>query len=112
MPSKSETEDKLKAMIRSKQLLGWALFVGIILTSIAIDFIIRNTSNSFYENGLNESIWFSFHAVAFICLALLIVDTRKIKPYLRKLVVNGIPAVFLYLALIYSYILGLGIDSF
>src|SRR5690554_7676529 len=95
-------------MNRNKLLVGWALFVGIIFSSIIIDFIIRKNSNNFYETGLNESIWFALHTVAFICLASLVCEIGKIKSYIRQLIINIIPAVFVYLVLIYSYILGLG----
>lgn len=111
MSNNTQTEVKLKAMNKNKVLLGWALFVGIISSSIIIDFIIRKSSNNFYESGLNESVWFALHAAAFICLASLIGEIRNIKSYLRQLIINIIPAAFVYLVSIYSYILGLGIDS-
>ena len=113
MSNQSKATDKLTTMNIKTTKFTWPSFIVLILSSIAIDYYIRSSSNNFYASGLSETIWFTIHACAFIILSVSILSSSKngFKSLILKLMLNIIPATMLYLISIYAYILGFGIDS-
>ncbi len=95
-----------------KPKIAWLLFIILIMSSLISDYILRLKFSDFYPNGLNETIWFGIHIIAFINLILLITKPQLNFFYIKKLLIHLIPAICVYFLFIYSYILGLRIDSF
>ncbi len=98
------------------QRLAWAFFLSIIILELLIDFGIRSSSVDFYNSGISQSIWFYPQVVAFIVGGyILSFNIQNIVGLKRKIVRISLHAAFsfvIYLVILYSYVLGVGIDSF
>ena len=94
---------------------AWLIYAGIIVTELLADYAIRKLSNDFYSGGIQEPLWFALQILAAIIGGYLIVyGTRYLKTIRHKathIFINLIGAIAFYVLTVYSYILGLGIDS-
>ncbi len=95
---------------------AWTVFLSIIILEIAVDFGIRSSSENFFDSGISQSIWFIPQFIAFFLGGyLLSYRVRKLESTKSKLIsifTHSLAAMFIYLIILYSYILGTGIDSF
>ena len=64
------------------------LFIILIMSSLISDYILRLKFSDFYPNGLNETIWFGIHIIAFINLILLIKKPQLNFFYIKKLLIH------------------------
>ena len=95
---------------------AWICFVGVLLIEVIVDYLFRRMSDDFYQSGIDETIWFLIQIGAVgIAVYYLLKSTRKFESKGTKagyFLLNIVAGIFFYILLIYSYILGLGIDSF
>jgi hypothetical protein len=97
-------------------ILAWLSFPGILSGEIILDYSMRIQSDDFYTGGISEPMWFSIQIIAALSGIYFLFKGNKflntIKAKSVSLILNLLLGCFFYLALIYSYVLGLGIDSF
>lgn len=96
--------------------IGWIAFFFILLLELGIDYLLRTTSDNFYIGGIPEWLWFSIQIVAgLIGGTFIYLGTKNLNLFHHKILsylINLALGLFVYLLFIYSYVLGLGIDSF
>lgn len=94
---------------------AWAIFTGTLITEILVDYVIRKSSEHFYANGINETLWFFIQIIAAIIFGFFLIKAmRYLKTTPQKithLAVNSMGGLIFYTLSVYGYILGLGIDS-
>lgn len=96
--------------------LAWFTFLSIIVLEILVDYGIRSSSANFYDSGISQSVWFIPQFFAFILggyfLSFRVRKLKNIKSKVLSISIHTILATIIYLIILYSYILGTGIDSF
>ena len=96
-------------------LIAWCIYVGAISTELLVDYILRKANANFYTGGISETIWFSIQILAvaaagyFVIMGSSFLNNNRQK--ILSLIVNFVLGVFFYVVAVYSYVLGLGIDS-
>lgn len=97
-------------------LSGWIVFTGILITEILVDYLFRMADSNIHTGGLNESFWMEVQVLAGIIGLFFVYRSAKEAPTWQKkcrlLTVNIVSGLAAYILLAYSYILGLGLDSF
>ena len=100
---------------RSNTAYAWGIYAGVILIELLLDYLIRRTSDDFYTGGIPEPAWFMVHLAAAALGGFFIIHgTRYFQNVQRKIayvVINFVAGMLFYGVVVYSYILGLGIDS-
>jgi len=100
---------------KSSAILAWILYAGIILLELLTDYLIRKFSTDFYSAGMTETLWFLIQIFAAAVGAYFIFRGSKfletIKQKLIYFSVNLVFGIIFYFLAVYSYVLGLGIDS-
>lgn len=100
---------------KSSLIYAWLIYAGIILAELSVDYVIRKLNDNFYSNGIDETLWFLIQIIAAIIGGyFLLKGTRYLKTFRKKITylgMNLIGGIIFYVLTVYSYILGLGIDS-
>ena len=101
---------------KSSTAYGWSIYAGIIFIELLIDYSLRITSDNFRYNGIPETTWFLIQVVAAMIGGYFIIfGIKYLKSTLNKFIhlsANLILGLVFYILVIYSYVLGLEIDSF
>ena len=96
-------------------LYAWIGYIGIILTEFLVDYTLRIKSEDFYSNGMPEVIWFSIQLLAALAGGYFILTGvkhfEKLQNKIFYIVCNMAAGLMFYFLAVYSYVLGLGIDS-
>lgn len=82
---------------------------------MAIDYVLRVNSTEYYALGMGEEMWFISHSLlGLITLFVLYLTFRPLKKSdkVKGILLACILGVVWYFLVIYTYILGSGIDSF
>jgi len=101
---------------RSNVFLAWGIFTSIIVIELAMDYLLRQMAGDFLTGGFSEFYWFAIQIIAallgsyFIISGLFLLKTpwHKILHLSGHICLGGL----FYIVTVYSYIIGLGIDSF
>ena len=105
----------LRPSYRSNTAYAWGTYAGVILIELLVDYLIRRASDNFYTSGIPEPVWFLVQAVAATIGGLFIIyGARYLQNVQRKIayvVINLVAAILFYGLVVYSYVLGLRIDS-
>ena len=105
----------LRTSYRSSIAYAWGIYAGVILVELLVDYLIRSTSDNFYTSGIPEPAWFIVQTAAAAVAGLFIIyGARYLQNVQRKVahvVVNLVAGILFYGLVVYSYVLGLGIDS-
>ena len=100
---------------KSSIVYAWAIYIGIIFIELLVDYLLRTANDDFYSGGVPESIWFLPQILAAVIGAYFIIYgvkyLKNIRHKIVHVVINGIVGVLFYTLIVYSYVLGLGIDS-
>lgn len=95
---------------------AWGIYAGAIIIELLVDYLIRIKSENFYSNGIPESMWFLLQILAATVGVYFIIYGAKylknIKHKITHVFANLIIGILFYTLIVYSYVLGLGIDSF
>lgn len=105
----------LRPSYRSSIAYAWGIYAGVILIELLVDYLIRRASDNFYTSGIPEPAWFMVQlAAAAIGGLFIIYGARHLQNVQRKItyvVINLVAGILFYGLVVYSYVLGLGIDS-
>ena len=105
----------LRTSYRSNTAYAWGIYAGVILTELLVDYLIRRASDNFYAGGIPEPAWFVVQlAAAGVGGLFIIYGARYLQNVQRKVacvVINLVAGILFYGLVVYSYVLGLGIDS-
>lgn len=103
------------ASYRSNTAYAWGIYSGVILIELLVDYLMRRASDNFYTSGIPEPAWFLVQLAAAAIGGLFIINgARYLQNVQRKVahvVVNLVAGILFYGLVVYSYVLGLGIDS-
>lgn len=100
---------------KSSTAYAWGIYAGILLLELVADYMIRTTGDNFYVSGIPEPMWFLLQILAatiggwFILNGAKYLNTIRLK--VAHVVINFIAGIIFYSLIVYSYVLGLGIDS-
>lgn len=100
---------------KSSSAWAWGFYVAVLLIELLVDYLMRKTSDNFYIAGIPEPSWFFLQILAAtIGGCFIIYGTRYLKNRPDKtvhVVTNFAAGILFYVLAVYSYVLGLGIDS-
>lgn len=100
---------------RINVIYAWIIFATIITVELLVDYSIRTTSVNFYNSGIPEELWFLPQILAAIIgVFYLVRGIKKLEStyqIISSIFLNIFFGIMFYIVVVYSYILGLGIDS-
>jgi len=100
--------------IKKNFLLSIIYFFGGLLALIGLDYLIRYSSDNFYQLGLNETIWFLSHILIAALVLFLFLKRAKhinLKSKMLFTAVLSFVGFIIYIVLVFGYVVGSGIDS-
>ena len=96
--------------------IAWSTYTGLIFLDLLVDYTFRKISDDFFTGGIPEFLWFFVQILAALIGGFFVFNgTKLIQTVNRRMLsytINVLLGVLFYFIVIYSYVLGLGIDSF
>ena len=85
-----------------------------LVTVMIIDYVVRLNSDDYYTLGIGENLWFVSHTLFGLLAAGFLLFSLKHKETAQQIkgtLTASLSGALIYLVIVYSYIIGTGLDS-